>query len=378
MAEPVTKENKTIPDWTKLPEELLQTINGKLNCFDVVHAHSVSTKWRSAFPYPASLLRSSYSLPTYPVEKDGLCSLEKIPFVLVIVPTPTDDESASEFSMGLVGRDESADYMEAPSPLQCSLRMKMNKSDPKWMNVIGSQILSLGHRYRMVCWDPNGLRTTHRNAAILPLSREGERGRGEFVVLRSYYGILLVLTSAIRKWVRFPGVRSSSCTGLVTFRGRFYASFSNEGIYVIHPYSLVAVPLMMPPNFTHGSNHLITAGDDELFLVNKNTSITRRVTCRVGKLVGLEWVEVDELGDRVLFVAKDANVCCSANQLPDGCGVTGDSVLFTKRAGEDTYFYKYGPPEVPNENVVGEWRSSKESRVRFLDSQQAFAFRVES
>lgn len=380
MAEPVTKEKMMIPDWTKLPEELFQTITDKMNCFDVVHARSVSTLWRSTFPYPASLLRSSYSLPTYPVEKDGLCSLEKIPFVLVIVPTPTGDESASEFFMGLVGRDEAADYMEAPSPLQCSLRMKMKKSDPKWINVIGSQTLSLSHQYRMVCWDPNGLRTTYRNVAILPLNREGGRGRGEFIVLRScsYWGSLLVLTSAKRKWVPLPGVPSSSCTALVTFRGRFYASFSDERIYVIHPYSLVAVRLLMPPNFTDGSNHLITAGDDELFLVKKKTPITGPVTCRVCRLVGLKWVEVDELGDRVLFVGKEANVCCSANQLPDGCGVTGDSILFTKRAGEDTYLYKYGPPEVPNENVVGEWRSSRESRVKFLDSQEAFAFRVES
>ncbi|KAL0845216.1 hypothetical protein Bca101_018462 [Brassica carinata] len=378
MAEPVAKENKMIPDWTKLPEELLQMITNKINCFDVVHARSVSTSWRSTFPYPASLLRSSYSLPTYPVEKEGLCSLQKIPFVLVIVPTPTDDvdESASEFFMGLVGRDESADYMEAPSPLQCSLRVKMKKSDPILMNMIGSQILSLGHQYRMVCWDPRGLRTTYKNAAILPLNREGGGGRGEFVVLRSYSGTLLVLTSAKRKWVRLRGVPSSSCTALVTFRGRFYASFSDDDIYVIHPYSLVAV-LLRSPNFATGSNHLITAGDDELFLVKKSTPIIGPVTCRVGRQVGLGWVEVDDLGDRVLFVGKDANVCCSANQLPDGCGVTGDSILFTKRAGEETYFYKYGPPEVPRENVVGEWRSSRESRVKFLDSQDTFAFRVE-
>ncbi|WZZ40924.1 hypothetical protein YC2023_037183 [Brassica napus] len=370
MAEAATKEKKmVIPDWTKLPKELLQIITDKMNCFDVVHARSVSTLWRSKFPFPASLLRSSYSLPTYPVEKEGLCSLEKIPFVLVI------DESASKFFMGLVGRDDSAYYMEVPSPLQCSLRVKMEKSDPTSMNVIGSQILSLGHQYRMVCWDPKGLRTTYGNAAILPLNREG--GRGEFVVLRSYSGTLLVLKSATRKWVRLPGVPRSSCTALVTFRGRFYASFFDKSIYVIHPYSLLAVRLTPPPNINNGSNHLIPAGDDELFLVKKSKLFTGPITCRVSRLVGLGWVEVDDLGDRVLFLRKDANVCFSANQLPDGCGVTGNSILFTARPGDETYFYKYGPPHVPKENVVGEWRSSRESRVKFIDSHEACAFRVE-
>nr|VDC80691.1 unnamed protein product [Brassica rapa] len=370
MAEPAKKEKKMmIPDWTKLPKELLQIVTDKMNCFEVVHARSVSTLWRSAFPFPASLLRSSYSLPTYPVEKEGLCSLEKIPVVLVV------DESGSEFFMGLVGGDDSAYYMEAPSPLQCSLRVKLEKSDPTSMNVIGSQILSLGHQCRIVCWDPKGLRTTFRNAAILPLNGEG--GRGEFAVLRSYLGTLLVLKSATRKWVPLPGVPRSSCNGLVTFRGRFYASFSDNTIYVIHPYSLRADRLMPPPNMNNGSNHLIPAGDDELFLVKKSKLATVPKTFIVSRLVGLGWVEVDDLGDRVLFLRKDANVCFSANQLPDGCGVTGNSILFNARPGDETYFYKYGPPDVPKENVVGEWRISKESRVKFIDSHEAYAFRVE-
>ncbi|CAH8342864.1 unnamed protein product [Eruca vesicaria subsp. sativa] len=326
MAKPAGKDKKMIPDWTKLHKELLQIISGKMNCFDVVHARSVSTLWRSTFSFPPSLLCSSYSLPTYPVEKQGLCSLQKIPFVLVIVPALTDDvdESSSECFMGLVGRDESADYMEVPSPLQCSLRVKMAKSDPTLMNMIGSQILSLGHQER------------------------GE-GRGEFVVLPSFLGTLFVLTSAKRKWVRLRGVPSSPCTALVTFRGRFYASFLGKDIYVIHPYSLVAVRLIRP-NFIEGSNHLITAGADELFLVKKSTPNTGPVTCRVSR---------------------------QANQLPDGCGVTGNSILFPKRAGDETYFYEYGLPEVPKENVVAEWRSSRERRVKFLDSQGAYAFCVE-
>ncbi|CAF2090065.1 unnamed protein product [Brassica rapa] len=369
MAEPATEEKKMIPDWTKLPEELLQIITHKMNCFDVVHARSVSTLWRSAFPYPASLLRSSYSLPTYPVEKDGLCSLHKIPLVLVI------DESACEFFMGLVGRDESADYMEeVPSPLQCSLRVKMRKSDPTiLMNVIGSQIVSLGHQYTMVCWDPKGLRTTYKNAAaILPL------GGGEFVVLRIFSGTLFVLTSAKRKWVQLRGVPSFRCTALVTFRGRFYASFFyDKEILAIHPYSLVAVRLI-PQNFTCEITYLIPAGDDELFLVKKNKPYNGPVTCTVSRLEGLGWAEVDDIGDRVLFLGEDhANVCFSANQLPDGCGMTGNSILFSAPPGDETYFCKYGPPEVPKENVVGEWRSSRESRVKFIDSHEAYAFRVE-
>ncbi|KAH0912720.1 hypothetical protein HID58_036041 [Brassica napus] len=65
-SEPSTKKKPSmIPDWSLLPGELLDVIPKNLdNCFDVLHARSVCTSWRSSFPFPNRLLtRPTYSLP---------------------------------------------------------------------------------------------------------------------------------------------------------------------------------------------------------------------------------------------------------------------------------------------------------------------------
>ena len=59
-----------LPDWSLLPEELLQIVTKNVeNCFDVVHARSVCNSWQSTFPFPSCLLRPSYSLPQTSLSK---------------------------------------------------------------------------------------------------------------------------------------------------------------------------------------------------------------------------------------------------------------------------------------------------------------------
>ncbi|XP_048633677.1 F-box/kelch-repeat protein At1g64840 isoform X2 [Brassica napus] len=79
----LSSSSSMVPDWTQLPEELLHIIKDKLeHCFNVIHARSVCTSWRSTFPFPHSLLCPSYSLPAFgdfPYVSKGLCTLEKVP-----------------------------------------------------------------------------------------------------------------------------------------------------------------------------------------------------------------------------------------------------------------------------------------------------------
>lgn len=121
--------------------------------------------------------------------------------------------------------------MELPSPIQCSLKVNILESDPTLMNMLDCQILSLGHQYRMIGWEPKD----YRGVAFLPLNKEGER---EFVVLLNYSNVLLVLRSAEMRWKRLENIAEALCSDLVTFRGRFYAAFLTRKIVVIDPYSL--------------------------------------------------------------------------------------------------------------------------------------------
>ncbi|CAA7032986.1 unnamed protein product [Microthlaspi erraticum] len=312
MAESATKKTSAsmmmMPDWTQLPEEILEFISEKLdNCFQVIHARSVCSFWRSTIPFPCSLLRPSYSLPTYPIEKVGLCSLEKIPMFLFRVRTLDDAASASVFFLGRIGR---RDHIELSSPIQCSVRVKIGESDPTLINMLDCQILSLGHQYRLINWSPEGVKTTTTSVACLPLNKER---RMEFVVLVNYQGALFVLTSgAKRKWKL---LENNNCGYRSLFPGRD------------------------SPDSIGASRIFPTSGNDELLLLD---DLQRsRAACRLSRLDEEEgkWVEVTDLGDRVLFIHRGhlGNVCCSAKEFPDGCCLTGNSILITRGTGEEVW-----------------------------------------
>ncbi|XP_019098401.1 PREDICTED: F-box/kelch-repeat protein At1g64840-like, partial [Camelina sativa] len=324
MAEPETKKKTSTPssimsDWSQLPEELLYLISTHLeeeNCFDVVHARSVCTSWRSAFPFPSSLLWPSYSLPSFgkfPLESKDLCTLQKIPLFLFRVKTPLDSDAA-EYFLGGIGRDESEEnHMELlPSLLQCSVKVKIPGSDPTLLNMLDCQIIPLGHQYRMIGWNLSSM-------AILPLNKEDKRG--QFVVLLNTSRYLLVLTSVEMRWKRLEGVPTSYCTGLITFKGRFYANFLSKQIVVIDPYSLEVTLLFPSPQEI--APYLVLSGNDELFLVEVRfppfgVSDISRFTCRVCRLdeEAGTWAEVNDLGDCVFFICQLGNVSISAKELP--------------------------------------------------------------
>ncbi|CAH2061185.1 unnamed protein product [Thlaspi arvense] len=399
MAEPARKKNTPllILDWTKLPEEILELISEKLGYFNVVHVRSVCRSWRKIFPLPSCLVLQTFSLPTYPIEKVGVCSVEKIPIFLFKVQRAPADSATSALStyyVGAINRDECGDYMEPPSPLQGSLRVMVSRSDPKLVNMVDCEVFSMSHQYRMICWDPKGLKTIYKHVAYLPLHKKGEgesvvlggckkylplhkNGEGEFVVLRGCKKYLLFLTSAERKWKRFK--EGWVCTSVVTFRGKFYVTILSKGVFVIDPYTMKATQLMPSPGVS-GANYLVPSGNDELFLVERLVISAGRITCRVFRMdeeVG-GWVAATDLGGGVLFCGHEVNFCCSAEKLPDGCGVTGDSVLFTNHLKDVTYFYKYKPPPCAAEGVGSEWIISRESRVKFVKSRcPSVAFQVD-
>ncbi|EFH55044.1 hypothetical protein ARALYDRAFT_901050 [Arabidopsis lyrata subsp. lyrata] len=154
----------------------------------------------------------------------------------------------------------------------------------------------------------------------------------------------MVLTSAEMKWKRLENVPYAICSDLVTFRGRFYASFLSRNTFLIDPYSLEVTLLMPSPQ--KPLNYLVAFGNDELFLVevtipNFDVIDFSRFTCIVSRLdeEGGKWVEVTDLGNRVFFIGHFGNVSCSAKEFPDGCGLSGNSILFTN---EPIYAYKYG------------------------------------
>ncbi|EOA27221.1 hypothetical protein CARUB_v10023331mg [Capsella rubella] len=360
------------PDWSLLPEELLHYISTKHledHCFDVVHARSVCSSWRSSFPFPSCLLRPRYSLPSLPKfgwKRKELCILEKTPmFLFKVLDTTAASALPSEYFMGDLSRDN---RLELPSHLQCSVKVNVSGSNPFLMNMLDCQILPLGYQYRMVGRNPEEM-----TIAFLPLNKDegGEAGE-EFVVLLSYSSYLLMLTSAEMRWMWLSNIPNASCSELVTFRGRFYLAFLNGDICVFDPCSLEATDLM-PSQPLRSSNYLISSGNDELFLVEIIGPYPLglafgRFTCRVSRLdeEASKWVEVRDLGNRALFIGLLGNSSCSAKELPDGCGVSKNSIVFTFGPCNVSYIYKYGVHTGNTEDDLNWWRCASESRVNIF------------
>uniref|UniRef100_M4ETI1 KIB1-4 beta-propeller domain-containing protein n=2 Tax=Brassica campestris TaxID=3711 RepID=M4ETI1_BRACM len=330
------------------------------------------------------LRRQSYSLPSFvnfPSESKGLCTLEKIPLFLFRVQTPPP-ASASEYLLGGIGRDESEDLTELPSPVQCSVKVKIPGYEPTLMNMRDGQIFPLGHQYRISCDSKD-----YRSVAFLQLNQEG---REEFIVLLGFSSFFLGLRSSEMKWKLVMGFRTPLSDDIVTFRRRFYVTVRDTSLtkiytFRIDPFSL-RMTRLMPLNNVGSLKYLVPCGnDDELFMVEKFLSFYNNVidfsrfTCKVSRLHEESdlWVEVSDLGDRVLFIRQQGNVSCSAKELPDGCGVSGNSILFTNELDNGTYVYKYGVDTGRGEDDINCWNFSGENRVTILSTSPVVSFRVE-
>ncbi|CAA7060744.1 unnamed protein product [Microthlaspi erraticum] len=126
----------------------------------------------------------------------------------------------------------------------------------------------------------------------------------------------------------------------------------------------------------HGK-FLVPFGDDEeLFLVEKfhpNYDAYDldflSYTCKVSRLdeEAGKWVEIaGDLGGRVLFIGHFGNVCFSGEELPDDCGLSGDSIVFTNEISGVTFVYKYGVDTGDEEDDPNCWRFSMEYRVKLF------------
>lgn len=367
-----SKEQHTSSDWSFLPEELLRIISSKLeDSFDFIHARAVCRPWRSIFPFPSRLLRTTYSLPSFdrfPRRPRG-GTLEKFPVFLFRVRSP--DTLPCEFFLGGIRPDKSTDPVELPSPTL--------------INTADCRIIPLGHMCRMVGYDPDSLSRSYRGVAILPLNEE----TGEFIVLIGYDHHILALRSTETRWMEVDNCSRADCKDIVTFRGKFYAVFINGDVFAIDPYTLETTPLR-PPDITGcgRQNYLVPYGDDELYLVeriivrNSVLSFTK-MACRVSVLdeEAGEWVVVNDLGDRVLLIGKpgnsSGNSACSAKELPEGCGVSGSSMLFINEIFDETFPYKYGVDTGNPGDDLNVWRCSRETRVTILNKSPMVTLRIE-
>ncbi|KAF3579242.1 hypothetical protein DY000_02034310 [Brassica cretica] len=89
---------------------------------------------------------------------------------------------------------------------------------------------------------------------------------------------------------------------------------------------------------------------------------------------------LDEIIDYVKFLQLQVKVLHQdprSKELPDGCGVIENSILFTNELDNGTYVYKYGVDTGREEDDLNCWRFAGENRVTILSTSPVVNFRVE-
>ncbi|KAJ0234667.1 hypothetical protein HA466_0272380 [Hirschfeldia incana] len=127
-------------------------------------------------------------------------------------------------------------------------------------------------------------------------------------------------------------------------------------MFAIDPYMLETTPLISQEILDCGRcNYLVPYGyddEEEIYLVERiivrNGALCfSKLVCKVSVLdeEDGEWVVVSDLGDHVLLIGRPVNCSgnslCSVKELPNGCGVSGSSMLFINEIFDVTYPYKY-------------------------------------
>ncbi|XP_010424423.1 PREDICTED: putative F-box protein At2g16290 [Camelina sativa] len=341
-------------DWSVLPRDILILIVDRFETsFEIVLFRSVCSSWRSVVPSPreSRCLGIKTHIPVFVHHRytyrgkrrfnnnDECCTLKKIPVYLVRFNTPFgDDYLLAEMRE----RRNSGKPMSMSSPL-ASLGRLTPKSTILLFNSLTTQIVSLFHYYQLN-WG-----STSKKVEYLELNNEYCR---DFRLLADIEGAMMIYSSLDMRWMDIS-VSPEKCRDIISFKGKFYVvDTSGWGhVFVIEPSLEVSeIPLVTRSICKCSKENLVKSGE-ELLLVQRfipgdsyekdmykwfpldephlEHMYTWFRVFRLDEEGGRrKWVQVNDLKDRVIFLGKRINLCCSVQNIPgakENCIVFIDS-----------------------------------------------------
>ncbi|XP_010490153.1 PREDICTED: putative F-box protein At2g16290 [Camelina sativa] len=352
-------------DWSVLPRDILILIVGRFETsFEIVLFRSVCSSWRSVVPSPrdSRCLGIKTHIPMFvhhsyrgkPRFISPCCTLKKIPVYLVRFNTPFGDD----YLLAEVG-ERRWKPMSMSSPL-ASHGGLTPKSTILLFNSLTTQIVSLSHYYYQINLEfkryfclRTGVKwgTTSKTVEYLELNNEDRR---DFSLLADIEGDMMIYSSLDMRWTEIS-VSPEKCRDIISFKGKFYVvDKSGWGhVFVIEPSLEVSeIPSVTRSICKCSEENLVKSGE-ELLLVQRfipgdcyekdmynwfpfdESHLEHMYTWfRVFRLDDEDggrrkWVQVNDLNDRVIFLGKRINLCCSVQNIPgakENCIVFIDSV----------------------------------------------------
>ncbi|XP_010466128.2 PREDICTED: putative F-box protein At2g16290 [Camelina sativa] len=359
-------------DWSVLPRDILILIVGRLETsFEIVLFRSVCSSWRSVVPSPrdSRCLGIKTHIPVFVHHRysyrgksrfnnsdDKCCTLKKIPVYLVRFKTPFgDDYLLAEMRE----RRNSGKPMSMSSPL-ASHGGLTPKSTILLFNSLTTQIVSLSHYYYQLtnlelmvnfCLR-TGIEWARISVKVEYLELNIEEDCRDFRLLADIRGDMMIYSSLDMRWTEIS-VSPEKCRDIISFKGKFYVvDTSGWGhVFVIEPSLEVSeIPSVTRSICKCSKENLVKSGE-ELLLVQRFipgdcyekdmynwfplTESHREHMYTWFRVFRLDdeggrrkWVQVNDLNDRVIFLGKRINLCCSVQYIPgakENCIVFIDS-----------------------------------------------------
>uniref|UniRef100_A0A2P2QLI9 F-box protein SKIP23-like n=1 Tax=Rhizophora mucronata TaxID=61149 RepID=A0A2P2QLI9_RHIMU len=342
-------------EWAHLPKDLLEQISTCLGTsVDLLRFRSVCTSWRSSFspkpPRPSGFFRvlrnDGISHTSF-----GFCLSKRTIYRLEL----PDSHDQADPLCWIVKVEEDVPTKQLLNPLS---RYKLNPLPtcfPRVLDLLNFRVRELGQEHVLHLLSYNSDLSPLDDASNLYMEKvvmiqlNGERG---FILLTIHVsGKLAMFRSGDKKWHIIQDM-PSPYDDVIVYGGKFYA-VDITGRTVVVGFDAV-LDFAANPIFGGDKKYLVKS-EGELLLVDMYLSIDtsegsldveveflehfaqymseRTVRFKVFKLVeeSQSWIEVKNLGDRVLFLGDDSTFSASASDFP---GCNGNCIFFV-----DNFFY---------------------------------------
>lgn len=340
-------------DWATLPKDLLNLISKSLeSSFDLLQFRSVCSSWRSsAEPKPPL---PTHHLPILPDNGTSLFPDSAVGFrlsqrsILLVKPhKPPINESADLFGW-IVKIEEDAAPPRKVTLLDPMSEARRSLPDrfPRSLDTSDLEIRELGREFKLHYFNTVGdiVNSLYLEKAVVRYLDSCRK----FVLLTIHVsGKLAVFTSWDRAWTVINDM-PSPYDDVIVFEGRFFG-VDNNGRTVVVDFADLKLELVASPVYGGDKKFLIEScgemlmvdmylsmeevdGDpgfgEEVFEHHAVFMNERTVKFKVFKFVEREksWVEVKDLGGKMLFLGDDCNFTASASDLLPSCG--GSCVFF--------------------------------------------------
>ncbi|XVF67997.1 hypothetical protein PTKIN_Ptkin10aG0167100 [Pterospermum kingtungense] len=283
-------------DWTQLPNDILHHISKRLrSSLDIIRFRSVCSTWRSIVTPPPC-----HSLAPWSNSSGSFTLLNRRIFLIGSPKTNIHTKPSTSWIIKI-------EHVCAPkrirflNPLSKSLDHSLPYNFPEGFNSFDFRVLKLGEEYML-----HNLVFLYMRKVVVSRS---DSNVNDFVLLSiNYSGKLAMFKFSDQRWNYFP---EATYDDVIFYKGNFYAVDSRCRTLVVgldsETTSVVRVPTGLRM-FDDRKKYLVESKGELLLVVGM---------IRVFKLdeVGKEWIEINDLGDGVLFLGDNCAFAASAEDL---------------------------------------------------------------